>query len=56
MSGFLAWLNMQAHTAMSVYLAVASNQPSPAREVLIFTGVLIAIVFVVPKIIKLVSK
>ena len=56
MNGILAWLNVQAHSAMSVYLAVAANQPAPARQVLVYTGVLIALVFVVPKIIKLASK
>lgn len=56
MNGILPWLNTQAHTAMSVYAAIISNQPSPARQVLVYTAVLAAILFVVPKIVKLVSK
>jgi hypothetical protein len=46
----------QANAALSVVSAVASNKPAPARQVVIYTLVLIALAFVVPKIVKLVSK
>ena len=56
MTGIPAWLDAQAHVAWSVLAAVVSNQPAPARQVVIYTLVLIALAFLVPKIIKLVSK
>lgn len=52
----LTWLEAQANVAWSVVAAVASNKPAPARQVVIYTLVLIALAFVVPKIVKLVSK
>ena len=56
MTGVFAWLDIQAHVAWSVLAAIVSNQPAPARQVVIYTLVLIALAFIVPKIIKLVSK
>ena len=56
MNGILAWLNAQAHVALSVLAAIISNQPAPARQVVIYTLALAALAFAVPKIIKLVSK
>jgi hypothetical protein len=56
MNGILAWLQAQAHVAMSVIGAVLSNKPAPARQVLVYTAALVALMFVVPKIVKLVSK
>ncbi len=56
MSGISAWLVAQVNVAGSVVSAVASNRPAPARQVVIYTLSLIALMFVVPKIIKLVSK
>lgn len=56
MNGILAWLNGQAHVAWSVLAAVISNQPAPARQVVIYTLVLIVLAFLVPKIVKAVSK
>jgi hypothetical protein len=55
-NGILAWLDAQAHVALSVLSAIISNQPAPARQVVIYTLVLIAIAFVIPKIVKLVGK
>ena len=49
-------LSTQAHVAWSVLAAIVSNQPAPARQVVIYTLVLIALAFIVPKIVKLVSK
>lgn len=51
-----AWLDAQAHVAWSVLSAIISNQPAPARQVVIYTLVLAALAYVIPKIIKLVSK
>ena len=56
MNGILAWLDTQLHVAMSVLAAIVSNKPAPARQVVIYTLVLIALAFIVPKIVKLVSK
>ena len=56
MNGILAWLSAQVNVAFSVVGAVASNKPAPARQVVIYTLVLIALAFIVPKIVKLVSK
>ena len=56
MNGILAWLGMQAHIAGGVLGAIIWNQPAPARQVVIYTLVLAALAFLVPKIIKLVSK
>jgi hypothetical protein len=56
MNGILAWLDAQAHVALSVLSAIISNQPAPARQVVIYTLVLAVLVFLVPKLIKLVSK
>ena len=56
MNAVLAWLGAQAHIAGSVVAAVASNKPAPARQVVIYAIALIALAFVIPKIVKLVSK
>ena len=56
MNGILAWLDAQAHVAWSVLSAIISNQPAPARQVVIYILALAALAFVIPKIIKLVSK
>ena len=56
MNGVLAWLGTQAHIAGSVIGAVATNQPAPARQVVIYTLVLAALAFVIPKLFKLISK
>jgi hypothetical protein len=56
MNGIPHWLGTQAHVAWSVLAAIVSNQPAPARQVVIYTLVLIALAFVVPKIIKAVTK
>jgi hypothetical protein len=54
-NGILAWLDTQAHVAWSVLAAIVSNQPAPARQAVIYTLVLIALAFLVPKIVKLVK-
>ena len=51
-----AWLAGQVHIAWTVVTAIVSNQPAPARQVVIYTLVLIALAVVIPKIVKLVSK
>ena len=56
MNGILAWLDAQAHVAWSVLSAIISNQPAPARQVVIYTLVLAALVYVIPKLFKLISK
>ena len=56
MNGIFAWLNLQAHIAMSVIGAVVSNKPAPARQTVVYTLVLITLAFLAPKIVKLVSK
>ena len=56
MTGIFAWLHTQAQVALSVLSAIISNQPAPARQVVIYTLALAALVFVIPKIVKLVSK
>jgi hypothetical protein len=56
MTGILAWLDAQAHVALSVLSAIISNQPAPARQVDIYTLVLAVIAFAVPKIVKLIVK
>jgi hypothetical protein len=55
-NGFLAWLDIQAHVAWSVLAAIVSDKPAPARQVVIYTLVLIALAFIVPKIVKAVAK
>jgi hypothetical protein len=52
----LTWLHAQANIAASVVGAIISNRPAPARQVVIYTIVLIALAFVVPKIVKAVGK
>lgn len=56
MSGILAWLGVQAHVMASVLGAVISNQPAPARQVVIYVAVLSVLLSVIPKIAKKVSK
>ena len=47
-NGILAWLT-QLHVAFSVLAAIASNKPAPARQVVIYTLVLIALAFTRPQ-------
>ena len=56
MTGTLAWLGTQAHIAGTVLAALITDKSAPARQVLIYTVVLIALAFTVPRIVKLVSK
>lgn len=56
MNGIIPWLSAQVDVIFSVVGAVASNKPAPARQVVIYTLVLIALAFIVPKIAKAVSK
>ena len=46
----------QAAALWNTGSAIIANRPEPARTVVIYTLVLIALAFVVPKIVKLVSK
>jgi hypothetical protein len=55
-SGILAWLGVQAHVMLGVVGAVISNQSAPARQVVIYTAVLAALLYLTPKILKLVTK
>jgi hypothetical protein len=55
-NGILAWLSTQAGIALGVVDAIVSNKSAPARQVVIYTVVLAGLAFVIPKIIKLVSK
>ena len=52
MNGTPSWL----HTAGSVINAIITDRPAPARQVFIYTLVLIALAYLAPKIAKLVSK
>ena len=56
MNGIGSWLYAQVHIAGSVIGAVATNQPAPARQVVIYTLALAALAFVIPKLFKLISK
>ena len=56
MSGFLTWLHAQLTALVSTGAAVIGNQPAPARQVFVYTLVLIALVWAVPKIVKAVKK
>jgi hypothetical protein len=56
MSSVLAWLQAQAHVLGSVLSAVAANRPEPARQVLIYTAVLVLIIWAAIKIAKSASK
>ena len=55
MTGVLAWLAAQAHVMASVLGAVMTDRPAPARQVVIYTVVLAALLYVIPKIAKLIS-
>ena len=52
----LAWLGVQAKIAGTVLAALIANRSAPARQVLIYAVVLVALAFITPKIIKVVSK
>jgi hypothetical protein len=52
----LAWLHTQAAAMVNILSAVAANRPEPARNVIIYMLALLAIGFIVPKIVQLVSK
>jgi len=56
MNGFPAWLETQVHVLGSIAAAVVSDQPEPARQVLIYTAALALIIWAFLKIAKLVSK
>jgi hypothetical protein len=63
MTGFLALLQQvfdvartQGAALWNVLSAIASNKPEPARNVIVYTLALVALLFLVPKIVKLVSK
>jgi hypothetical protein len=56
MNGILPWLHAQANALFATISDVASNRPEPARQVVIYTVVLAALLYAIPKIIKLVSK
>ena len=64
MNGFLAMLQQvydvvrtQAAAAWNVLSAIAANKPEPARNVIVYTVVLVLLaVFVAPRIIKAVTK
>lgn len=63
MTGFLAflhqagaWLAGQARTAWDVLAAVTSNHSAPARQVAVYTLVVLALVFVAPKALKKIGK
>ena len=49
-------LRVQAAALWDTLSAIVANKPAPARQVVIYTLALIALAFVVPKIIKAVSK
>jgi hypothetical protein len=56
-TGILAWLHTQAQVALSVLSAIISNQPAPARQVVIYTLVLAALAAAtIPRLIKSASK
>ena len=56
MNGALLRLHAQASALVSNVEAVIVNKPEPARQVVIYMLMLIALAFIIPKIIKLVSK
>lgn len=63
MNGFLAAMQQaldfagaQVTAMWNIGLAVAVNKPEPARNVIVYTLVLAALLAVAPKIIKIVSK
>ncbi len=63
MNGFLAFVQQaldivrtQAAALWNVLSAIAANKPAPARTVVVYTLVLAGLLFLVPKIIKLIGK
>jgi hypothetical protein len=62
-NGFLALLQQvfdvartQAAALWNVLSAIAANKPEPARNVVVYTVVLVVLAIAVPKIIKLIGK
>ena len=55
-NGVFAWLQAQAHIAFSVVGAIISNRSAPARQVVIYTVVLVVLAIAIPRLVKLVSK
>lgn len=56
MNGVLDWLVAQAHVMASVVGAVISDQPAPARQVVIYMAVLVTLLMFVPKALKKFGK
>jgi hypothetical protein len=55
-TGVLQWLHAQATALLAVVSAAIGNKPEPARQVFIYTIVLIALAWAAPKIAKLAKK
>jgi hypothetical protein len=51
-----AWLQAQADALWSTINAVLTNKPAPARQVVIYMVVIIALAVVLPKVAKTLSK
>lgn len=56
MNGVLPLLKAQANAVFATIGNVASDKPEPARQVVIYVIVLAVLAYVIPKIVKLVSK
>lgn len=56
MNGFLEWLHTQGQTLGATASAVIGNRPQPARDTVIYTLVIIGLIWAVFKIIKLIKK
>jgi hypothetical protein len=56
MSGFPAWLQLQGKQLEETVGAVASNQLQPARDTVIYTLVIIGLIWAAIKITKLIKK
>ena len=56
LNAVLAWLQAQASAIFATIGNVVSDRPEPARQVVVYVAVLAVLVFVIPRIIKLVSK
>ncbi len=52
----LTWLGQQLHAIGGLIAAVASNGSMPARQVLIYTFVIIALAYLIPKTVKKFGK
>ncbi len=56
LSTAFAWLHAQAAAVRGTIGDVISNRPAPARNVIAYTLVLIALAVVIPRAVKAVSK